>query len=278
VDVTSVVRGAASPFSTVADEVRDAYDDQLFHGATLQDLPGRPVFIFNATNLASGALVRFTKRYVADWRVGRVSRPQLPLAVAVACSSAFPPFLSPYHLDLSKAPWTTDRGNDLTGKKFRSVLPLSDGGVYDNLGIEPVWKQSHGIVVSDAGGELDPDSDPPSDWPRQLLRVLHVVDHQVRSLRKRQVIQSLATHQRDGVYLGIRSQVTHYRLADPMPADPTVTDRLARISTRLDKLAKADQERLVNWGYVMCDTGMRRHVDRRLAKGSLPYPGSPLSH
>ncbi|MDQ1683621.1 MAG: hypothetical protein QOC82_358, partial [Frankiaceae bacterium] len=37
------------------------------------------------------------------------------------------------------------------------------------------------------------------------------------------------------------------------------------------------QERLINWGYVMGDTGLRRHLDPNAAKGTLPYPNRPLT-
>ena len=32
------------------------------------------------------------------------------------------------------------------------------------------------------------------------------------------------------------------------------------------------QERLVNWGYVICDTGLRAYVSAGAAPGHLPYP------
>jgi NTE family protein len=277
VDVPAVVTGVLSPWKTIGERVSDAYAKHVFGDATLQALPDHPRFTFNSTNLASGALMRFTKQYVVDWRVGRVAKPETPLAVAVACSSAFPPFLSPYHLDMSDAEWTTDPGNDLTDKRFRGELRLSDGGVYDNLGIETVWKSCSGAMVSDAGGQMAPDADPPDDWARHILRVLNVIDHQVRSLRKRQVIAGLESGQREGTYVGIRSHVADYHLDDCLPADPAVTDRLARLPTRLDAVPDDVQERLVNWGYVICDTGLRKHVETTARRGTPPYPAAPLT-
>src|SRR5207344_2941539 len=63
-------------------------------------------------------------------------------------------------------------------------LTLTDGGVYDNLGIETAWKRYRTILVSDGGGHLVPDPDPANDWPEQMVRVLKVIDNQVRALRK----------------------------------------------------------------------------------------------
>ncbi len=276
VDVSAVLLGGGLPFTSISDQVTKAYREHLFGDATLQDLPERPQFIINATNLESGVLMRFSKGYVADYRVGRVKNPLLPLAVAVAASSAFPPLLSPCTVDFKRETWTTDPGNDLTGDNFRHRVRLSDGGVYDNLGLETAWKKYKTVLVSDAGGRMKPDDDPATDWPRHLLRVLKVIDNQVRSLRKRQVIQSLDARDRDGMYIGIRSHVADYGVDDAMHADPELTDGLAAIPTRLDGLDDQRQELLINWGYTICDTGLRAHVDKTAPLGALPYPDRPL--
>ena len=62
-----------------------------------------------------------------------------------------------------------------------------------------------------------------------------------------------------------------------MEADLLVTRRLAAIPTRLDALSAELQEMLINWGYVITDTGLRRFVRPELPKGSLPYPDRPLT-
>jgi NTE family protein len=277
VDLTSVLVAAGLPFTSVSDRVVKAYRKYLFAKATLQDLPDQPRFVINATNLESGVLMRFSKPYLADYRVGRVNNPDLPLAVAVAASSAFPPVLSPCTVDLEHEEWITEEGNDLTGEEFRNEIRLSDGGVYDNLGLETAWKRYSRILVSDAGGQLEADADPPSDWGRHMVRVLQVIDHQVRSLRKRQVIESFESKRRTGMYIGIRSDPTKYSLADRLPADPAVTTQLAAVPTRLDAMDEALQQRLINWGYVICDAGLRAHILDGEAPGHLPYADSPIS-
>ena len=277
VDVAAVLLGGALPFTSISDRVTKAYRKHLFGETTLQELPDQPRFVFNAANLESGALMRFSKPYLADYRVGRVRDPDLSLALAVTASSAFPPFLSPCTVELEHAHWTTDPGNDLTGPSYRDKIRLSDGGVYDNLGLETAWKKYRTILVSDAGGRLGPDSDPPTDWAHHILRVLEVIDNQVRSLRKRQLIDAFCSDLRQGAYIGIRSEVADYGLDDPMPADPRVTAKLARTPTRLNRLDEERQELLVNWGYTICDAALRRHVDPSAPAGTLPYPGRPLA-
>jgi NTE family protein len=271
IDVRAVLSGLVTP-ETIAERVAAAYRRHLFGGRTLQDMPDQPRFIINATNVGTGALVRFEREQVADWRLGRVERPEIEVAVAVACSSAFPPVLSPYRLRLADAEWVREPSSDLALPEHRDEIVLSDGGVYDNLGLETVWKRCHTVIVSDAGGQLTPDPRPDRDWPMHFVRVLGVIDSQVRALRKGQTIESLRRGDRDGVYLGIRSHVADYQVEDPMPAPPDRTILLAEVPTRLDALGDSLQERLVNWGYAICDAGLRRHLDRDAARPlGFPY-------
>jgi NTE family protein len=277
VDFGAVFWGSVLP-GTVAERVAKAYRKNLFGDTTLQDLPdernGGPRFVFNATNLESGVLFRFSKPYMGDYRIGRIEKPTVELAVAVAASSAFPPVLSPCVLDLRGARWKDDDdGNDLADKPgFRDKIKLTDGGVYDNLGLETAWKRYKTVLVSDAGGHVADDPDPDSDWLQQTARVLKLVDNQVRSLRKRQVIDSFTEKTRDGMYVGIRSEIASFPVS-VLNADPEKTIELADLGTRLDKLRTNEQERLINWGYIVCDAGLRSHVpEAELGDGPSPLP------
>jgi NTE family protein len=275
IDVAAGIRGLLDPRKTINEEVADAYREHLFGNRRLTDLPETPRFILNATNMGSGALVRFTRRSLTDWRVGRIDRPDVDLATAVACSSAFPPFLSPHRLDTSGMRWETEARNDLATTDERDELVLSDGGVYDNLGLETAWKRCRTVIVSDAGGEMAADADPRSDWPLHMLRVLEVVDHQVRSLRKQQVIDGLRHGDRDGVYLGIRSDIANYDPNAPLTAPVAQTIKLAGIATRLAPIDDLHQERLINWGYAIADAGVRVHLrPGPIGEPAFPYPAA----
>ena len=58
-----------------------------------------------------------------------------PRARAVAASPAFPPVLSPLELRLNPNQFEPKSGQDLQRKPFTSRVFLTDGGVYDNLGL-----------------------------------------------------------------------------------------------------------------------------------------------
>ena len=276
IDQVSIVSGILT-FGSIADKVVESYREHLFGDATLQALPDDPPrFVINATSVQTGALVRFSKPYIADYHVGMLKDPDVQLAVAVAASSAFPPVLSPLTLDLDPTRWEPPSGpgspETHTGP-FRSRLVLTDGGVYDNLGLETAWKRYQTVLVSDGGGKMAAEEKPKSDWARHAIRVNDIIDNQVRSLRKRQLISSYGTL-RSGSYWGIRTDIRHYGLADALPCPFDQTTELANTKTRLKKLDNVTQERLINWGYAVCDAAMRRWVDPTLPKpAGFPYAG-----
>jgi NTE family protein len=276
IDAESVIFGSLLP-GTISDRIAAAYDKALFKGATLQDLPDAPRFIINATNVQSGVLWRFSKPYMRDYRVGEVKNPTLPLAQAVASSSAFPPVLSPFQMRLDPASFTPKSGTDLQKPPYTSKVVLTDGGVYDNLGLETAWKRYKTILVSDAGGQMAPEEEPKTDWAQHSYRVLNLIDNQVRALRKRQVVESFVQGARKGGYWGIRTDIADYQLADALPCPFDATMRLAEIATRLKRLDDQTQDRLINWGYAVCDAALRKHLDPNLKPpAGFPYPAAGI--
>jgi len=280
IDEGSIISGMVLPGS-IADKVTDAYRKHLFGKATLQALPlEQPRFVINATNVQSGALWRFSRPYMADYRVGVVRNPTIELAVAVAASSAFPPMLSPLRMELEPALYDPPSGRpseDLHREPFLTDVILTDGGVYDNLGLETAWKNYQTILVSDGGGKMQAEAEPKGDWARHALRINEIIDNQVRSLRKRQVMASFRAKARSGAYWGVRSDIAEYEVPDALPCPPDKTLALANIKTRLKRLESVDQERLMNWGYAICDAAMRKWVDSTLGKPiQFPYPASGI--
>jgi NTE family protein len=107
--------------------------------------------------------------------------------------------------------------------------------------------------------------------------VLSVIDNQVRALRKRQCVQAFIAGDRLGAYWGIRTDIADFALPDALPAPYAATFALATLPTRLARLDDVVQERLINWGYAVCDAGMRAHVDPALpAPGGFPYPAAGI--
>ena len=87
-----------------------------------------------------------------------------------------------------------------------------------------------------------------------------MVDHQVRNLRKRMLVQGYRQGDYRGAYWSIRSATADYGLPDPLPFPEARARELAAIPTRLARLPDADVEDLLRWGWVISDTAMRRWV------------------
>lgn len=276
IDRGAVLQGLLT-FSAVGEVLARKYRDELFGDADLQDLPDEPRFVINATNLQSGVLFRFSKPFAWDYRVGKIASPRLPLAAVVAASSAFPPILSPVILRFADSDFEPGSGDDLQRAPYTTDVILTDGGVYDNMGIETAWKLYETILVSDAGRKMDPETRPRGNWIDHTLRTLGVIDNQVRSLRKRQLIESFREGVRRGAYWSTRSDARDYEIKSPFPMPFERTMELARLSTRLASMSDTTQERLINWGFAICDLAMRRHVDPTLeTPQSLPYPRTAI--
>lgn len=271
IDRGSIIGGLLLP-GTISERVANAYDEHLFGGATLQDIPlevkgESPRFVINATNVQSGALWRFSREYMADYRVGRVDLPRVRLADAVAASSAFPPVLSPMRLKIKQKMADMDQA-DLHREPYISKAVLSDGGVYDNLGLETALGRCRTLLVSDGGQKMKPKKKPAGDWARHAVRILGIIDNQVRSLRKRDLIKRFQQRdEHDGTFWGIGTEFSDYGLSiDPLGCASRDPDPLARTPTRLKAMDDVLQEKLINWGYAVSDAALRRHFDKELQK------------
>ena len=95
------------------------------------------------------------------------------------------------------------------------------------------------------------------------------------ALRKRQVIDSFTSGTRKGAYWGVRTDIRDYELPDALNCPLDRTTQLAELPTRLKRLDATTQDRLINWGYAVCDAALRKHLDSRLGPPpAFPYPQS----
>jgi NTE family protein len=132
IDSSGIIGGIFLP-GTISEKIQDSYRKHLYGDATLQELPDKPRFVINASNVRSGALWRFSKPYMANYRVGMVKNPSVSLAQAVGASSAFPPVLSLMVMKLDPLSFTANGGQDLQRKPFTSRVVLSDGSAIEYL-------------------------------------------------------------------------------------------------------------------------------------------------
>jgi NTE family protein len=259
IDKAAIGWGVLTPGKSIGDVLADIYDE-LYYGKSLQELPDEPQFIFNATNLQTGRLVRLSKMRLADHLIGEVPRPDIRVSVAVAASSAFPPVLSPVTIDVDPDAWVHLEGARYWGDPaYTRTLSLTDGGAYDNLGLEPV-DDFETVIVSDAGAPFAMAEEASGHWLKQSMRALDIATDQARALRKRLLFAQAAASGRKVAYGGIDGDVTGYPARRKIQVSFDVTSRLARIRTRLDPFSDEEQGQLINWGWLMMDMAMRSYV------------------
>jgi NTE family protein len=188
IDARAVAEGSISPWDSISDVLAREYDE-LFEHTRLAALPDKPRTVFNTTNLQTGRDFRISKAYMADYRIGRIDNPDLSVGKAVAASSAFPPVLSPCIIDVDPVSWQRVDGADLfDNPRYKDTLTLTDGGAYDNIGLEPI-DTFQTVLVSDAGAPFGMQDQAKTDPLGQLARALDIATDQARGLRARYFIE-----------------------------------------------------------------------------------------
>lgn len=106
--------------------------DKFFQGKKLSQLrQDRPRLIIVACELRARAAIYFTKDVIQCWRYGKADPQKTSLAHAVAASAAYPLLLPAIDSELT---FQREGHEDLTHRVI-----LTDGGVYDNMGLAPFW-------------------------------------------------------------------------------------------------------------------------------------------
>lgn len=282
IDIEATIKGWLDLGRTAGDYLADCYAEHLFENATLKDLPvssqaGNPKFIIYATNLQTGRSFRFRQDMIADWMLGTSHDTVVPLARAVAASSAFPPIFSPIIVETDPASWKN--GGDLNNiEALRRRIVLADGGVYDNMGLESLVDNVDIALVSDGGAPFEIEESPHEDNFFQLGRVRDILIDQTRALRKRWFIEELKAGRKHGAYWGIGTRINEYKAPNALTSDSTLTDALEEVPTRLKAFDADLQWHLINWGYALCDAALRTRAGLAVPPVSAwPVPEQALS-
>ncbi|GJE67830.1 hypothetical protein LNAOJCKE_5063 [Methylorubrum aminovorans] len=125
------IRSPVLRFASRTSLLEQALNTLIFRGVRLQELSAAgPDLVVNATELRTGSAFRFARRESGSWRLGRLVNNDVTLAHAVAASAAYPLFLPAFdevHTFEKQGATSSQRIN------------LTDGGVYDNLGLSNFW-------------------------------------------------------------------------------------------------------------------------------------------
>ena len=183
--------------------------------STLNDLPKKPLWSINGTTWENGLRFRVKGKEIGDYELGYANMPDYKLSNAMAMSAAFPFGIGPISLKINKLKWRK-KLNWNSNQFIENYKPpfkklhLYDGGVYDNLGLEPLFDSGKQIikkesavdmiVVSDASSLLTKESIPHLLNPKRAVRVVNMILSQVRSLRVRSFNNFLINNPGTGFY------------------------------------------------------------------------------
>ena len=261
-----------------ADVQIDALANAIAEGPTghaaLSDLPERPRFVFCSSEM------QFRQQWTFDSGSRRLgSDPpgytqfadSWTIARAAAASSCLPGAFAPMTVPdrLSGGTYT---GADAA--ELLKTLALSDGGMYDNLGVEPVWQDHAAVLVSDAGPSFKPNPGLGRIWGS--LRFAIILLEQATDVRKRWLIANFLTGQLDGTYWGVAGVAEDYPVPAPQSYSRSfVRESIAPIRIDLDVFSDGERAVLENHGYLMAETAIRSHATALAADGSLPAPPFP---
>jgi NTE family protein len=146
-------------------------------------------------------------------------------------------------------------------------MRLTDGGDYDNTGLEPVLRDHQTVLVSDAGGFFTEEGD--RGILRRIPRYRGIQERQTRALRKQWLVSSFVTGVMRGAYWGIGSAAARYERAGGYSKD-LARDEIAEIRTDLHAFSDAEAAVLENHGYFLAEAAVQAHLP-----GLVPTPASP---
>lgn len=211
----------------------------------LSSLTGIPEWSINGTSAETGRRFRFKHDSLGDYILGYATPGDFPLANALAVSAAFPGGFGPLALNTADFEWkkrpywnSPVESAQVTDSGYRR-LHLYDGGVYDNLGLEPFFDAGRAIpkpgvdfiLVSDAGAPLAPGFPRFSLSPWRLKRVADIMSDQARALRVRTFMNYLEQDTAKGAYayIGIPAAIGQCTAGTQPASFPTT---LRRVTTR----------------------------------------------
>ncbi len=254
--VSSVIGGALDPFETRLDKLAGSYDRDLFHGATLKDLAGGPRLYLNSTNLATGNMFFFVAggglaAEMGEHELGVVPAPDFQVSRAVAASSAFPPVFPPLRLD----------ADTYAHASTVEYVTLTDGGVYDNMGVNPVVRVARNaldyVIVSDGGKPFAIDERPTDAGLIVLKASLGIMMEQIRGLEfDRLQHRFLAKLGPKPLWFSIDSREGEVQAGDAAHA--------SAISTNLQRLSDEEMGVLARHGGGLVEARIRRYAPELL--------------
>lgn len=219
-------------------------------GSQCCDAPTRQgkSIVFNACELRTGTAFRMSNERFGSWRYGWAPAAEMAVADAVAASAAYPPLLPPLDWKRSFAQ---------SKKPLTQRIIVSDGGVFDNLGISVMEPDRDSrfsaisynpdiIIASDAGvGQFTGEAIPFS-WPKRMTQVMSAVMRKVQDATKKRLHSHASAGRLDGFIYANLGQID---LRVPLkPANWVDREEVIRYPTDFSAMSVKDIRQLSGRG------------------------------
>jgi len=238
--------------------------DTLFAKKRLGDMIASPRIDIVATNLSTGLLVVFNDggaEFEAEDCANHHACANLNVSFAVAASAAFPAFFPPVHV-------TADTMNAAPQDFLPKRQALTDGGVFDNLGVRHIRKRFERneapdlkdpvVVVSDAGGEFNWSLSRFSGLFSTAVRASDILYSRVRFLEVEALselgLNGIASD--DIIQLRINDRST---FAGDVPEE--VRKLIPRVRTDLDYFSNLECRAIIARGFIVAQANLRHLAD-----------------
>jgi len=251
----------------LAETLRDKWNVNL----SLNKLPDSPRWLISTTCYETGKNWRFDKKRMGDYEFGYVNNPDFDVADAVAASAALPLLIGPFELDTTDYNWVkyadTPEGHFVATDPLMNKVHLWDGGIYENLGLESLYKIGEGprdgidyLIVSDAGTPLGIKRNRFAAY----LRLIDIGMSQIRGLRSRTVVNYFKNHHNTGIYLQMGNTVDeiirlakvqlNFNIDCDMCLTSSQVEIVTNMKTHLNRLSETEFDLLHQHGYEVADT------------------------
>lgn len=235
----------------------------------LNRISAYPLWSINGTTIENGKRFRFKHDTCGDYSTGYSKSQDFKISEAIAMSAAFPGGIGPLAIQTSKYDWKKRKSWDDPEGTEISVTPpyktihLYDGGIYDNLGSEPLFDIGKGlpkhdgysILVSDAGSPFSNAIKMGPLNPFRLKRIVDILMDQSRSLRVRSLMNYFLSNKNAGGYLMIgenpRKILSDEELKLGNWQSEEEIDFASRYGTNLSKIKINDFDRIARHGYEL---------------------------
>ena len=224
----------------------------------LSELPEQPEISMNGSTAENGKRFRFKRDTFGDYELGYADSSSFPLAEAMAVSAAFPGGIGPLTIKSSNLKWKKRPHWDAPHESIEitpcpyNKLHLYDGGVYDNLGIEPFFDictstpkiENSTLLVSDAGAPYQKGGSYFALNPWRLKRMMDLMSEQTRALRVRSFHGYMQSSLKGCAYIWIQEEIDGGLKREDK-------DHPCNHPTSLRKLSINDFEKISNHGYAV---------------------------